>query len=129
MKVVFAPFHRDTARLPVVSAMQIRSALASLTVKMTRAACVATLAASIAATGVASAVAQGRVPIVRDAEIEALVRDYARPILKAAGLSKARIDIILVNDQRFNAFVAQVGRQLAGGRRSIGAEGDAGPGS
>lgn len=110
MKVAFAPFHRDTARLPVVSAMQIRSVLASLTVKMTRAACVATLAASIAATGVASAVAQGRVPIVRDAEIEALVRDYARPILKAAGLSKAGIDIILVNDQRFNAFVA--GRRM-----------------
>ena len=50
------------------------------------------------------------VPIVRDAEIEALVRDYARPILKAAGLSKSGIDIILVNDRRFNAFVA--GRRM-----------------
>ena len=45
------------------------------------------------------------VPIVRDAEIEALVRDYARPILQAAGLSKSGISIILVNDRRFNAFV------------------------
>lgn len=53
---------------------------------------------------------QQRVPIVRDAEIEALVRDYARPILKAAGLSTRGIDIILVNDQRFNAFVA--GRRM-----------------
>ena len=44
-------------------------------------------------------------PIVRDAEIEALVRDYARPILQAAGLSKSGISIILVNDRRFNAFV------------------------
>ncbi len=50
------------------------------------------------------------VPIVRDAEIEALVRDYARPIFKAAGLSKSGIDIILVNDPRFNAFVA--GRRM-----------------
>ena len=50
------------------------------------------------------------VPIVRDAEIEALVRDYARPIFKAAGLSKSGIDIILVNDRRFNAFVA--GRRM-----------------
>lgn len=48
--------------------------------------------------------AQG-LPIVRDAEIEALVRDYAKPILQAAGLSKAGVDIILVNDRRFNAFV------------------------
>ena len=56
------------------------------------------------------AYAQGNVPVVRDAEIEALVRDYARPIFKAAGLSKSGIDIILVNDPRFNAFVA--GRRM-----------------
>ena len=64
--------------------------------------------------GATEAKAQGsgqqRVPIVRDAEIEALVRDYARPILKAAGLTKSGIDIILVNDERFNAFVA--GRRM-----------------
>jgi predicted Zn-dependent protease len=53
---------------------------------------------------------QGRVPIVRDAEIEALVRDYARPILQAAGLSKSNVEIVLVNDPRFNAFVA--GRRI-----------------
>ena len=47
---------------------------------------------------------------MRDAEIEALVRDYARPIFKAAGLSKSGIDIILVNDPGFNAFVA--GRRM-----------------
>ena len=52
---------------------------------------------------------QGRA-IIRDAEIEALVRDYARPILSAAGLSKAGVEIILVNDLSFNAFVA--GRRL-----------------
>jgi len=50
------------------------------------------------------------VSVVRDAEIEALVRDYARPIFKAAGLSKSGIDIILVNDSSFNAFVA--GRRM-----------------
>lgn len=53
---------------------------------------------------------QQSVPIVRDAEIEALVRDYVRPILKVAGLSKAGIDIVLVNDDNFNAFVA--GRRM-----------------
>jgi predicted Zn-dependent protease len=67
-------------------------------------------AAAIAAGSCLLAAAAGTahaqsVPIVRDAEIEALVRDYARPILQAAGLSKSGISIILVNDRRFNAFV------------------------
>ncbi len=53
---------------------------------------------------------QRGVPIVRDAEIEALVRDYVRPILKVAGLTKAGVDIVLVNDESFNAFVA--GRRM-----------------
>ncbi|MDR7032006.1 M48 family metalloprotease [Mesorhizobium sp. BE184] len=67
------------------------------------------LGALMAAASSISAFAQG-VPVVRDAEIEALVRDYARPIFKAAGLSNAGIQIILVNDNSFNAFVA--GRRL-----------------
>ncbi|WP_420962401.1 M48 family metalloprotease [Brucella sp. IR073] len=53
-----------------------------------------------------AASAQGRsVPIVRDAEIEALVSDYAAPILKAAGLNSRGIQIVLVNNNSFNAFV------------------------
>ncbi|MBE7185029.1 MAG: M48 family metallopeptidase [Methylobacterium mesophilicum] len=52
----------------------------------------------------------GGIPIVRDAEIEALVRDYARPVLQAAGFGKANIEIVLVNDSRFNAFV--LGRRV-----------------
>lgn len=60
---------------------------------------------------ISRAEAQSRsLPIVRDAEIEALVREYARPIFKAAGLSRSGIDIILVNDSGFNAFVA--GRRM-----------------
>lgn len=50
--------------------------------------------------------AQQSVTVIRDAEIERLVSDYARPILKAAGLSRSGIDIVLVNDRSFNAFVA-----------------------
>lgn len=67
------------------------------------------LGVAMAVSGAVSAFAQN-VPVVRDAEIEALVRDYARPIFKAAGLSNAGIEIILVNDTSFNAFVA--GRRL-----------------
>lgn len=73
----------------------------------------ALLAAGLATQTFFSGVAhaqQQRVPIVRDAEIEALVRDYARPILKAAGLGRQNVDIILVNDPGFNAFVA--GRRM-----------------
>ncbi|MER8974744.1 MULTISPECIES: M48 family metalloprotease [unclassified Mesorhizobium] len=67
------------------------------------------LGAVVAMAGSVNAFAQN-VPVVRDAEIEALVRDYARPIFKAAGLSGDAINIVLVNDQSFNAFVA--GRRL-----------------
>jgi predicted Zn-dependent protease len=49
--------------------------------------------------------AQGRVAVVRDAEIETLLRDYAKPVLKAAGLKSSRVQIVLVNDRSFNAFV------------------------
>ena len=65
-------------------------------------------AMSIAVTSALPAFAQSRgggVPIVRDAEIEALVADYAAPILKAAGLGGRGVRVILVNSQSFNAFV------------------------
>jgi len=74
-----------------------------------RAAATYSLGAAMAVAASVSAFAQG-VPVVRDAEIEALVRDYARPIFKAAGLSNAGIQIVLVHDPSFNAFVA--GRRL-----------------
>lgn len=51
-----------------------------------------------------------RVPIVRDAETEQLLNDYAKPLFKAAGLQRERFDIILVNDKSFNAFVS--GRRI-----------------
>jgi predicted Zn-dependent protease len=50
--------------------------------------------------------AQGvSVPVIRDTEIENLLRDYAAPILKAAGLSKQNVRIVILNDRTFNAFV------------------------
>jgi predicted Zn-dependent protease len=86
----------------------IRSAAFAITLRSAVAFAVAA-PAIVAAPAVATAQQRG-VPLVRDAEIEALVRDYARPILQAAGLSKSNIEIILVNDRRFNAFVA--GRRI-----------------
>jgi predicted Zn-dependent protease len=45
-------------------------------------------------------------PILRDTESEALLREYTRPILRAAGLEKQNIQIVIINDSSFNAFVA-----------------------
>ncbi len=44
-------------------------------------------------------------PIVRDAEIEQLLRDYAQPILQAAGLGKQNVRVVVLGDRSFNAFV------------------------
>jgi predicted Zn-dependent protease len=44
-------------------------------------------------------------PLIRDTEIEQLMRDYSSPILKAAGLSKQNVKIVILNDRTFNAFV------------------------
>lgn len=43
--------------------------------------------------------------IIRDAETEALIREYAKPILRAAGLGAQNVKIHIVNDRNFNAFV------------------------
>ena len=45
-------------------------------------------------------------PILRDAEIEQLLRDYTRPILRVAGLEKQNIQVAIINNGSFNAFVA-----------------------
>jgi predicted Zn-dependent protease len=50
-------------------------------------------------------------PILRDAEIEQLLRDYTRPILRAAGLEKQNIQVAIINNGSFNAFVAD-GRRI-----------------
>ncbi len=49
--------------------------------------------------------------VIRDAEIEELLRDYTRPIMRAAGLAKQNVEVVIVNDRAFNAFVAD-GRRI-----------------
>ena len=43
--------------------------------------------------------------LIRDAETESLIRTYAKPIFDAAGIGAQAIDIHIVNDRAFNAFV------------------------
>ena len=109
MSFLNQPFHSPTARLRVFPAMHSITSLSRFVARSTRAFTALTLSAGLALGSTGAAHAQS-VPIVRDAEIEALVRDYARPILKAAGLANSNINIVLVNDPAFNAFVA--GRRM-----------------
>ncbi len=43
--------------------------------------------------------------LINDDEIEDLLRDYSRPILKASGQAKGKVQMRIVNDPSFNAFV------------------------
>src|ERR1041385_6187986 len=47
----------------------------------------------------------GGLPLIRDAEIEQLMRDYTAPILKVAGLAQQNVQVVLINERAFNAFV------------------------
>lgn len=50
-----------------------------------------------------SAVSQS---LIRDAEIEQILRDYTDPILVAAGLIPSDVGLYIINDSSLNAFVA-----------------------
>src|ERR1700733_3291364 len=50
------------------------------------------------------------IPIIRDAEIEQLLRDYTQPIFKVAGLSNQNVHVVIINDKIFNAFVMDAHR-------------------
>ncbi|UGV29006.1 M48 family peptidase [Rhodopseudomonas boonkerdii] len=68
-------------------------------------------AAAIALAPLPASPQQGDVRLLRDAEIEQLLRDYTRPILRAAGLEKQNIQVVIINNPTFNAFVAD-GRRI-----------------
>ena len=44
--------------------------------------------------------------ILRDAETESMFKDMSRPLILAAGLSPNNVQIVLINDDSINAFVA-----------------------
>ncbi len=49
---------------------------------------------------------QNRPSLIRDAEIEGLLRLYAKPIFKSAGLSSGAVKVFVIDDKRINAFVS-----------------------
>lgn len=67
------------------------------------------LAAAIVAQASLPSFAQkrGNFPrLIRDAEIEELMRRYLKPIFKVAGIPPRAVNIYLIDDSRINAFVA-----------------------
>lgn len=44
--------------------------------------------------------------LIRDAEIEELMRRYLKPIFKVAGIPPGAVNVYLIDDSRINAFVA-----------------------
>jgi predicted Zn-dependent protease len=54
--------------------------------------------------------ANAGIPMIRDAEIEQLMRDYTAPIFRAAGLSDQNVHVVIIDDKSFNAFVMDAHR-------------------
>ncbi len=54
---------------------------------------------------------QSGLRVLRDTESEQLLREYTRPILRAAGMEKQNIQMVIINESVFNAFVAD-GRRI-----------------
>jgi predicted Zn-dependent protease len=46
-------------------------------------------------------------PLIRDAEIEGLIRLYSRPIFRAAGVNPGAVRVYIVRNDKINAFVAE----------------------
>ncbi|EAQ34879.1 peptidase M48 [Nitrobacter sp. Nb-311A] len=88
-------------RRPLASARRIVSNLITL---------VTVCALASASLPVHAQQAQG-LPVLRDSETEQLLRDYTQPILRVAGLQKHNIQMVIINDKSFNAFVAD-GRRI-----------------
>src|ERR1700731_3631811 len=106
-----AAFHGLLGHIPyparrqsLKTAMLLRPTAHRKTSKLTA----VTTAAALAFAPMSSALAeQEKGPsAVRDAESEQLLREYTRPILRVAGLEKQNIQIVIINDPAFNAFVA-----------------------
>ena len=54
--------------------------------------------------------ANAGIPMIRDAEIEQLMRDYTAPIFRVASLSDQNVHVVIIDDKSFNAFVMDAHR-------------------
>jgi predicted Zn-dependent protease len=78
--------------------------------KTTKLTALATALALVAAP-MAALAQEEKLAILRDTETEQLLRDYTKPILRVAGLERQNIQVTIINQPVFNAFVAD-GRRI-----------------
>jgi predicted Zn-dependent protease len=69
------------------------------------------LTAGLALVPVSASAQQRDLTIIRDAEVEQLLRDYATPVFRVSGINEGATKIILVGSREFNAFVSS-GRKV-----------------
>lgn len=56
--------------------------------------------------GLAAPASAQSMKLIRDEEIEQILRDFSRPVFEQAGLSPSAVRIVLIEDSTLNAFVA-----------------------
>jgi predicted Zn-dependent protease len=71
----------------------------------------AAMALATALAPAAASAQSGRVSLIRDTEVEAILQQQSAPIFRAAGLNPADVKIHIVGDKELNAFVAR-GQQI-----------------
>src|SRR2546421_261022 len=99
------PLEQSSCHTPLPEALKppwFRPTRPRAALRLGTAAALYAVSASLAA--VAPAAAQN-LPLIRDTEIENLLKDYSLPIFKAAGLGSQNISMRLVRHDSFNAFV------------------------
>src|SRR6201996_6564445 len=89
------PIHKDRLML-------LRFAILRKTTRLTA---LATVIALVAAP-MAALAQEEKLALRRDTETEQLLREYTKPILRVAGLEKQNIQVTIINQPVFNAFVA-----------------------
>src|SRR3954471_8098600 len=99
------PSRRQSIKIDMSLSLAVRKKASKLTA--------ITTVASLVFAPISTAIAQQEKGprVIRDTEAEQLLRDYTRPILRAAGLEKQNIQMVIINDNTFNAFVAD-GRRI-----------------
>ncbi len=81
--------------------MLLRLGLRKTTLKLTA----LTTAVALALAPTAALAQQNKgPPVLRDTESEQLLRDYTRPILRAAGMEKQNIQMVIINESVVQRF-------------------------
>jgi predicted Zn-dependent protease len=107
----FSPRHHGPGIAPSVAEGERNVMAYKMPRALSRALIATTVALSMAAQSLPARAQQGRQTVIRDAEVEALIRDYLNPILRVAGQPLSAVKLTLIDDRSFNAMVSQ-GRRM-----------------